>query len=150
MRSTYSLDIIINTLCNNDKQSDIIRQVLSDTLALYQWHYQVTDDHQSNRDATSGADKATAKVLELLKAAGEDTLADEVEVALYRDASADTLTRRQVILLAKKYIKEQLFEVGMSYDIYKDKFSKKMERAFIEWCEEYPLEEAPASFDSDF
>ncbi len=150
MRSTYSLDLVTNTLCKNDKQVDIIRDALKSALAAYQWHYQITTDHQQYRNAESGATLATNKVVALLKAKGQDTLANEVEEALYNDRDTSTLVRSKVLSQAKKHMKEYLFDCGMEEDEHNNKYAKHMERIFMEWCEAYPLAEAPASFDSDF
>ena len=150
MRSTYSLDIVTKTLCNNDNQVDIIRDALKSALTHYQWHYQSSNDHQEYKNAKNGATLAKSKVVALLRAKGQDTLADEVIEALYNDATTSTLTTNKVLSQAKEHMKKYLFGCGMTPSIHKNKFAKYMEYAFIEWCETYPLNEAPASFDSDF
>lgn len=150
MKSTYSLDIITNTLCKDNGQVDIIRSVLKDTLAVYQWHYQTATDHQQHRDAKNGADLAVTKVIALLRSKGQDTLADEVAEALQNDDVASTLTKGKVLSQAKEHMKQKLLSSGMKPWKYSKEFTKYMEHAFIEWCEKYPLDEAPAHFDNDF
>ncbi len=150
MRSTYSLDLVTNALCEKDVQVDCVRAALKSALAVYQWHYQINNDHQEYVNAESGATLATNKVVALLKAKGQDTLADEVAEALYNDAKTSTLTRSRVLSQANRHMKEYLFSCGMTPSIHKNKYAKHMKRIFIEWCELYPLDEAPASFDSDF
>lgn len=150
IKSTYSLDIMTSTLCTKAKQVDIIRVVLENTLAIYQWHYQVTNNNQQNRDANSGAHLAVVKVTKLLRAKGENTLANDVEDTLEEDTDTAIFTRRQVLFKAKAHMKERLLDRGMPIDTYTNEFAVLIEEAFIEWCEQYPLAEAPAHFDSDF
>ncbi len=150
MKSTYTLDIITDTLCKDDNQADSIRSILKTALDMYQWEYQVSTDNQVYRSAKNGASLAVTKVVELLKAKGQNTLADEVEYALYNDDATSTLTRRKVLSQINKYMKKQLIEGGISFSKYKNEFSVQMETAFHEWCAEYPLEKAPEHFDRDF
>lgn len=150
MKSTYSLDIITDTLCKDDEQVNIIREILKDTLAIYQWHYQAATDHQEYKNARNGADLAVKKVIALLKAKGQDTLAGEVAEALQNDDTASTLTKSKVLSQAKEHMKQKLFDHGMKQDKYSKKYAKYMEYSFTEWCEKYPLDEAPAHFDDSF
>ncbi len=149
-RSTDTLAHVTTNICKNDKQVDIVRTVLEKTLSLYQWHYQTATDNQQYRNAKSGASKSVAETIELLRNSGQDALADEVEVALHNNDATSTLTRKKVLSQAKKHMKELLLDSGLPVGEYNKYYAKHLEKAFIEWCEIYPLDEAPEHFDNSF
>lgn len=144
---TYSLDIILNTVCKNDKQREIVTRIFKDTIAIYQWYYQQAEPNRQHRDVKSGIDLATTAIVEHLRSIGQHTLADDVEKAICDDS---ILTRSKVVTQAKEYMKAKLLEAGMPEWKYTKHYAKFLEFAFIEWSEENQLTEPPAHFDDDF
>jgi len=147
MRSTYSLDIVTKTICNDDNQVDIIRGALENALALYQWEYQKSTN-RAKRDMTKELTDALKVVKSNLEFLGQRTLIEELE-EVFTESDAG-LRDSNILTLVNRHMKQYLFNCGMTPSIHKNKFAKYMERIFMEWCEAYPLDEAPASFDSDF
>lgn len=147
MKSTYSLKIITETICKDDAQIDIVIKTLEDALAVHQWYYQNASKYQQQKNAKNGAKLAVAKTIELLKAIGQNSLAEEVERVLPDDRM---LTKIRVISNAKKAMKEIMLNKGISESTYNNKFAVLMEEAFKEQCSQYPLKEPPTWFDNNF
>ena len=157
VKTTYSLDIITDTICKNDIQIDMIRNILKNTLECYQWYYQTATDHQEYVNAANNSKIAVPKTTKLLRDSGQYTLADEVEEVLYNDPSTSILTKSKVLSQAKKFMKEAILgEKSMEKEYkrrlgkYNKKYSKLLGLAFKEWCEAYPLDSAPEHFDSNW
>ncbi len=148
-RSTDELAYLTNAFCSSDESVDAIRSVLESALGVYQWHYQVASDKQYDSTQKSSA-RVIAATIELLKNAGQDSLADEVADALYNDIDTSTLTKAKVLSQVKKHMKKLLLKRGMPEYIYNNNFARQMESTFIEWCDTYPLDEAPAHYNKDF
>jgi hypothetical protein len=149
--STYSLNIIINTLCKNEEEQSNVKKALHDVLNLYQWEYQNTENYQQYRDAENGAKIAIDKVVQLLRNQGENKLAEDVKFAIYPDSKYSTLTKSKVLSLVKKSIKKKLVEeYGISESRYNKNIAKRIVTAFEEWCKKYPLSKSPDHFDSSW
>ncbi len=140
-KSTPTLD-----LYSKADKLDIIKEALEDALSFYQWHYQIASD-KAYRDVESSSAKAIDKVIKLLKNAGQNSLADDVVDALYNDRDTSTLTKDKVLSQAKKDMKIMMAKKGISKNDYSDLYNEITEKSFLEWCELYPLDEAPAHFD---
>lgn len=150
-KSTYSLEILRKTVCQNEDEIVAVEYALNTVLELNQWAYQNTDDHQQYRDAKNAAIKARDKVVKLLRLKGDNTLANQVADALAEYPKDSTITRGKVLSNAKKVMKEEcLIRSEITIGRYNKDFSEYMELAFIELCQEYPLENAPDYFDSGF
>lgn len=148
-RTTDELEYLTETLCDADHRVDIVRSVLESALSIYQWHYQ-TASGKVYRDVKDASAKAIDKVIILLKNAGQNSLADDVADALYNDSDTSVLTKSKVISQVKVHMKILLLERKMSLSNYENNFAEQMKKTFIEWCDTYPLDEAPAHFDQDF
>ncbi len=148
-RDTDTLVNIVKEYCRDDKEVDLVRRVLKETLCVYQWHYQ-TAKNKVYRDVENPSAKAIQRVLELLRDKGQNTLAEEMEDALYNDANSSVLVKSKVISQVTKYMKTLLLYNGMSTSRYKNDFARLMARAFIDHCKQYPLDKAPEHFDSNF
>ncbi len=148
-KSTDELEYLTTVFCSSDESVDAVRCVLEGTLDRYQWHYQIASERDyRNIDKSSTA--AIGIVVELLQNAGQNSLADDVADALYNDRDTSTLTKDKVLFQVKNHMKKLLLERGMTFSVYKNNFAKQMEKTFIEWCDTYPLDEAPAHFDNEF
>ena len=134
MKSTYSLDIIIDTLCKNDKEVDIIKTALLNAVSVYQWKYQNADDKRY-RDVYNSAQLNISKAAKLMRSVGDNQLAEKLEKKL----KYMTLTKNDVLEDATELMKNELLDNGMTKRKHKDKFSNFLKLAFIEWCEEYKL-----------
>ncbi len=106
-RSTYSLNIIIDTICKDDKEVDFIKSVLEETLSIYQWHYQ-TASNKPKRDVGASAERAVERTIKLLRDIGQNTLAEEVENVLVDDS---ILTKSIILSSAKKEMKDKILLV---------------------------------------
>ncbi len=148
-KSTDELEYLTTVFCSSDESVDAVRNVLESVFERYQWYYQSASERDyKNIDKSSTS--AINTVVELLKAAGQNSLADNVADALYNDRDTSTLTKDKVLFQVKNHMKKLLLERGMTFSVYKNNFAKQMEKTFIEWCETYPLDEAPVHFDNEF
>ena len=77
-------------------------------------------------------------------------MADNVKDALHNDKETSVYTKNKVFSQAKKHMKNRFLSVGMSSSTYEKGLVYSMDYLFKEWCEEFPLEKAPAHFDDDF
>lgn len=140
-RSTPTLD-----LYSNDDKIDIIKEVLNHALSSYQWNYQIASD-KPYRDVESSSSKAVEKVIELLKNVGQNSLADDVEDALYNASDTSILTKKKVLSQVKKYMKVEMEIKGISKHDYSNFYNEITEKVFLEWCEFYQLDKVPEHFD---
>ena len=150
-QTTDTLSHILDTLCKNEEDQTAINKSFHEALQKYQWHYQNSTDKQQDRNANRSASKAIQKVITLLKNVGQYTLANDIIDALgepYNDFS--TYTKRNVISVVVKDLKESVQRYKISNSRYKNIFATPLKEAFIEWCEKYPLKKAPEHFDFDF
>ena len=141
-----SLEYITSVLCKTAKHVDIINQVFKAALFEYQWKYQNAEDRDI-RDIKNGADIHIREAAKVMRAIGNDYVADEMESSYKHYVLA---TKKGVSTEAAQYMKEELLSVGMTERKHKDEYSKFLKLAFIEWCEQNPLEENPINHNSDY
>ncbi len=147
--TTKILERINKNICWSDEERAIVNDTLKDTLSIYQWYYQNASDKQY-RDVESVTRKAIDTVVDLLEKRGDSSLAQSVKDALFNDQKNSLLTKNKVLSHAKMHIKQELLNKGVSISRFKNKFSKNMGDAFLEWCEMHPLTKAPEHFGSDW
>ncbi len=147
--TTKILEKINKDICWSDKERAIVNDTLKNTLDIYQWYYQNASNKQY-RDVEYATKRAIATVVNLLEKRGDNSLAKTIKDTLYNDRKNSLLTKSKILTLAKNNIKQELSSKGISLSRFKNKFSKNMGDAFLEWCEVYPLTEAPDHFDSDW
>ena len=147
--TTKKLEMINKDICRNDEERAIVNDSLKSALDTYQWYYQNASIKQY-RDVENTTNKAIDTVVDLLKKRGDNSLAKNVKDALHNDRKSSLLTKSKILTLAKKHIRQELLIKGISISRFKDKFSKNMGDAFLEWCDIYSLTEAPDHFDSDW
>ena len=146
MKSTDSLDYIIETICRDDDEANAVHKALELALHHYQWQYQNAST-KAFRDVNMTTDKALSIVMELLVSVGHDSLANEVDAALASDGN--TLTKSKFITRAKASMKDTIIQT-MSPERYSREFASLMVEAFKEHCEKYPLDEAPEDIERQF
>jgi len=190
MKSTYSLDIILNSTCKNDEQRQVVEQAFKHALDIYQWYYQNADS-RPYRDVEKPIVKYTKKVVQRLREIGNQTLADEVEYVLYNDDKTSILTTKKILSQAKDSMKNELLakenmqenmktlekefkegkrtkeeietarnkfksnlkllpDHGITKSVFNNEFAKILGDAFVEWCEEHHLNEAPDHYNFGF
>ena len=149
-KTTDALENIITNICRDDRCIDAIREILKQTLDLYQWSYQTATDHQTYENASNGANLAVSHTIQLLRNIGENSLADDVEEVLSENNEDSFLTKDKVFKQAKDHMKSELLSRRMKEWIYKRDYGKNMGEAFIELCDKYPLTEAPVHLGRDF
>ena len=151
-KTTDTLENTIRLFCKNDKdhRKDIIINILDETLQRYQWHYQDAIDGKQYRDVRDSNQLHIDATIQLLKNGGQYTLADDIKEALFNDDKTSTFTKDKVLSQAKKHMKEQFVTAGIVASTYNKDLAYPMEFIFKEWCEKFPLDEAPAHYDKDF
>jgi hypothetical protein len=143
-RSTDTLD-----LYRHAEKIDIVKEILQETLSLYQWHYQEASGKQY-RNVSKSSKRVIKKVVSLLRGEGQNSLAKEVEDALVDMPEYSTLTKNKVMSQVKKYMKAKMIVHKISKQDYYDLYREIAEKSFVEWCEKYPLEKAPEYYDNDW
>ena len=164
MRITDELEHITANICRDDTEVKIVTSALKETLSIYQWEYQQSSD-RAKRDITNELNRCLCVVKKQLKFLGQEKLIDDLE---YVFEHSDAGSRKSNILTeAKRHMKDYCLnaaqstkdpdtgnlifkKVGIPSGRYKNEFAKSMETAFIEWCEQFPLNEPPAHLDIDF
>ncbi len=139
MKSTYSLELLVNTVCKDNAEVDTVHKALKDALHVYQWQYQKASE-RAFRDVKKSVSNAVKIVVEQLNALGYHQLAEDIPEALADDE--DILTRSKFMTKATNLMKSSLLR-SINKDRYTRDFAKIMRDAFSEHCEEYPLREVP-------
>lgn len=149
-KTTDTLENTITTFCENgnEHREDIIRSIINDTLQQYQWHYQVASK-KVYRDVRDSNQRHIKVTVQLLKAGGQNTLAKDVEDALFNNDKTSLFTKDKVLSHAKKFMRKQFVDSKMKGTTYDTELAYTMEFIFKEWCEKLPLEEAPEHFDDN-
>jgi len=166
-KMTDELQHIVINICRNEIEVKIVMNALKEVLASYQWFYQKATNRQK-RDISKQVDNALAIVQEKLMMLGQISLIEklndvfyEPEVGLNKDNIVTKATKGmrekcikytrkiQIKTPSKKKINLSL-PIGISSSRYKNEFARSMKIAFIEWCEEYPLDKPPKHYDNDF
>ena len=148
LKSTDTLDHIVNSFCKDDTEVNAVHEALTHALNTYQWQYQNASEKKYATAKFQG-DKAVAKTIELLNQAGYDKLAEDVAEALHDDS--DILTKSKYITKAKRVMKSTaILHKTINESRYKNDFAEYMHKAFVEQCEEFPLTEAPKHIQEDF
>lgn len=146
MKSTYTLDIIIKTICRDDKEVDAVHSALKLALHEYQWQYQNASSKQF-RDVSKSTSNAINITIKHLTDCGFDQLAEDIVTALEDDGS--TLIKSKFITSAKQIMRRHLLpHIGKSR--YSRDFATLMISTFTEYCEEHPLPYAPGHIEGDF
>jgi len=146
MKSTYTLDIITETICKDDKEVDAVHDALRLALHECQWQYQNASSRQF-RDVSKSTSNAINITVKHLMDCGFDQLAEDIVTALEDDG--DTLIQSKFLTSAKQVMKKHLSK-HMKGDRYSRNFATLMASAFTEQCEEYPLPYAPVHIEGDF
>ena len=149
-KTTDTLENTINTFCKKDGHAEFLCSVLDETLQLYQWHYQASEEVKEYRNVRNRYTVHIKTTIQLLKDIGQHTLADNVKDALYNDKESSVYTKNKVLSQVKKHMKSRFLSVNIPSSTYDKGLVYSMEYLFKEWCEKFPLEEAPAHFDEDF
>ncbi len=157
----------IHEICKNDQEYKILRSALMETLVLYQWKYQnASERYKCN--ISNELDAALKIVKTHLKTLGQYTLCDDL-TDVFEDTESK-YNKKNIVMTAGKYMQKYSINkinpimimptsygrvylrapVGIDETRYKNIFSASMKKAFVEWCEEYPLAEAPTHFDDAF
>jgi len=148
-KSTYSLDIIIDTICKGDEvKINLVRGSLYAALQLFQWQYQNTSNDDSQRKFEKDSEDAINRVIHLLEQKGDNTGAELVHDSLLEDYKIQT--QSLTLSEAKRFMKEQCVGDNITLSAYTKQYALLMGCAFKEWCEEYKIDEAPAYLDSGF
>lgn len=167
-KTTDEFDHVRTNLCEDDTEVKVITNALNEALALYQWEYQ-NACYRAKRDITNQLNKALIVVKEHLNFLGQYTLIQDLEEAF--EGSDAGLRISNILTLVGKYMKNCCLNatepvkvqdekgksckwtyrsVSIDKKRYENVFAKAMEKAFIEWCEVYPLDKAPDHFDNNF
>lgn len=166
-KMTDELQHIVINICKDGIEVKIVTDALQEALASYQWFYQEATKRQK-RDISKQVTNALTIVQEQLRMLGQVSLIEklndvfyEPEVGLNKDNIVTMATKGmrekcikytrsiQIKIPSKKKINLSL-PIGISSSRYKNEFARRMKIAFIEWCEEYPLDEPPKHYDNDF
>ena len=145
MKTTYSLEILEETICRDDVETRAVHNALELALHRYQWQYQKASSKQF-RDVNKSISNAIKITVEQLVSSGYDQLAEDVCEALEDDVH--TLTKNKFITEAKNLIKSSLTKT-IDKNRYSRDFAEPMKKAFIEQCEEYPLQESPGHVEAE-
>ncbi len=146
-QTTDELEHITSNLCRGDAEIEAVTNALKEALAIYQWEYQkVTDRAKVNIEKQ--LNDALEVVKEHLEFLGQYTLIGDLEEVF--DQPDVGLAKTNILTLIKRHMKAYCVNNGIPSKRYNNEFAKNMTTAFIEWCEVYPLDEAPEHLDLGF
>lgn len=154
-KTTYSIDILFKTICKNPQEKNKIYNSLMNALYLYQWQWQNASTYQK-KDLENGAKLAIDKVISLLKAKGDFSVAESVKYSLLDNELDDNdsykLNKKNIESIVKKFLKKECTTGNecIKESRYNKDFAKYMITSFNELCNEYPTTEAPSHLDSSF
>ncbi len=157
----------IREICRNDQEYKILRAALMEALVLYQWKYQEATD-RDKRNIGNELNSALDIVTTHLQALGQYTICEDL-ISVFEDTES-IYNKKNIMMAVGKHMKQCSIDkmksikittmfygevslrvpIGIKENRYNNIFSVSMKDAFVEWCEEYPLDEAPSHFDNDF
>ena len=149
MKSTYSLGIITDTLCRDDAEVQVVHLAFKHVLH-YQWAYQSASSRQF-RDVKESNKRCVEQVLEMLNDQGQGSVSEQLEHVFYHSMDESTLTKSKVLTKVKQIMKVEVLKCSsITESRYNNDFAQLMKEAFLEYCNEFPLTEAPFEYDTIF
>ncbi len=158
-RTTDELEHLISNICKNEIEIEIIRKALNNALQIYQWEYQNTSTRKKVT-LTKELNDALTVVKKNLAILGQDTLLENLDDVFGKNI--ETSTKSNILSIAKQDMQQYCLttmksfpnnrceSIAISKSRYENEFGKLMGKAFVEWCETFPLDEAPVHFDMYF
>ena len=145
---TDNIEHIASAYCNSKEEVKVMYEAFETALRHYQWYYQNASEKKFVT-VSNQTRKAVEITLNLLRYQGHDSLIGEIEYALQDSLDDSTLTKSKILTQAKQIMKSIMTKV-IKPKLYDEDFGKRMGKAFVEYCETFPLDESPAHFDLKF
>lgn len=149
MKHTKYFKYILEVYAEDDTESRALLGAMERALSHHQWQYQEAPN-KDFRNVDNTTRRCGKHIMAILRANGQDILADQLEEAL-ESALVSKLVKTKMLTQAKRTMKEYVLEYSdTTSKRYTEVFAKFMEESFLEHCKEFPLEHAPVGLDYFF